>query len=302
MSTAYSPAEPPAEPAGTVEPTEPTSTAEPAEAAAAPAKRPLIQRVPTPFFVVGYGALLVALVVLLAMLAAYANGAGSSRGRTTALTSESNAPTGAEASGEASQSNGPEKRYPFNPAPADPEEVRDSVRSYYITDLETVGTHTGTAASGKMTEAAEENPVDFAGHLSRLLQQSCLDELELTTRENMRVLFQGFCFSTLPPSTIVTAIRTANNLDADAVYLNSYHPGLGNEMAFKWLKVADDDELQQLRDKWDDIDFPDGVRHLQFNASTPDTAYSMHHEQGRDPVLLQGETGDALAEKYGIKS
>lgn len=301
MSTAYSPAEPPAgatEPAESADPAAAAETAAGADAASA--KRPFIQRVPTPFFVVGYGAVLVALVVLLAMLASNANGAGSSHKTSTALTSESAAPTGAGDAGETSQSNGPEKRFPFNPAPADPDEVRDSVRSYFITDLETVGTHTGTAASGKMTEVAEQNPVDFSGHLSRLLEQNCLDEFELTTQENMRVLFQGFCFSTLPASTIATAIKTADTLGADAVYLNSYHPGLGNEMAMKWLKVPDDDELQKLREKWDDVDFPDGIRHLQFNASSPDTAYSLHHEQGRDAVLLQGETGDALAEKYGI--
>lgn len=277
MSTVYSPAEPPAAPGA------------PAE----PAKRPLIQRLPAAAFVVGYGALVVAIVVFVAMLSSYSAGASSDRGTSSALTEI----TGITETTETARA--PEKQLPHNPAPADQQSVRESVRSYLITDLETGATHTGTSARGALTELAEQSPTELSGHLSRLLEQNCLDKLELTTQKNMRILFQGFCFSTLPAATIASAISTANELGADALALNSYHPSLGTEMTLRWVQVPSQEKLDALREDWDDIDFPEGIRRLQFNAYGPEQAYWLYHEDGEEPWFISSETGEAFAEKYG---
>lgn len=276
MSTVHSPAEPPAAP----------------DAPAGPAKRPLIQRLPAPAFVVGYGALIVAIVVFVAMLSSYSSGASSGRGASTTLTEVT------ETTRTAPEPE-PEKQLPYNPAPADQKSVRESVRGYLIADLETGATHTGTSARGTLTELAEQSPTELSGHLSRLLEQNCLDKLELTTQKHMRILFQGFCFSTLPPTTIASAIDTANQLGADALALNSYHPSLGTEMSLRWVQVPSQDKLDVLREDWDDVDFPDGIRRLQFNAYGPDEAYWLYHEDGKEPWFISSETGEAFAEKYG---
>lgn len=274
MSTVHSPAEPSAAP----------------DAPAGLAKRPLIQRLPSPAFVVGYGALIVAIVVFVAMLSSYAAGESAGRGASATLTEVSETTKTAPA---------PEKQLPHNPAPADQQSVRDSVRSYLIEDLETGATHTGTSARGTLTELAEQSPNELSGHLSRLLEQNCLDKFELTTLKHMRILFQGFCFSTLPPATIASAIDTANELGADALALNSYHPSLGTEMSLRWVQVPSQDELDELREDWDDVDFPEGIRRLQFNAYGPEQAYWLYHEDGKEPWFASGETGEAFAEKYG---
>lgn len=282
MSTVYSPA-------GRA-PEEPAPAAQPAAEGAADApptqRRPLVQRVPTPLFVFGYGALLIALVVGAAMLASYAADADTRASESTSATT-STAPTD-------------EKRFPLNPAPADPDAVRSSIRDYLVADVETGATFNGTMAKGTITPSALQAPDEFSGHVSRLLEQNCLNDLALTTPDNVRVNFLGFCFSTVPPETIATALSKAEDLSADSVSLINYNSPDGIELSMTWLAVGSTDKLDDLMDTLWKMDLPAGVHRLLFKGYSPDTVKILEHVEGQEPTMRHNETGDAYKEKWDI--
>lgn len=239
------------------------STAVTAESAPAE-PRSALQRVPTPLFVIGYGALLVAVVLLIAMLVSYRADA---------------TPTEAEPQ---------DPRQAWNPAPMDVDNVRASVRDYLITDVETGVSTTGVTLRGQATEYAVTDVADFTGHLSRLMEQNCLDTLVLTTPDNMRLEFLGFCFSTLPQPTIAAFTELALEEDADSVAFVNYNSEAGTEIALSWLNVPSTAKLDRLEAKWEKISRPAAVNRLKFSAYTPDRVLEREMEKGKGTVIKRG--------------
>ena len=151
-----------------------------------PSPQPWLKRIPAPLFTVVYGALVILVVFGAAMAAGY-----------TADTADT---AGAEAVAESERLPQPER--PFNPPAADPDNVAASIRSHLITDVRVGKTDSGAMMRGDIVNGALDDTTEIAGHLSRLLEQNCLDTVTLTSKSGMRFNFWGFCFSTLPPATI----------------------------------------------------------------------------------------------------
>lgn len=222
-------------------------------------KRSLVARLPAPVFVIGYGALLIAVVVLVAMLASYESGtaAGASAGTlSTAATTEEQEP-----------------RQPWNPAVRDEDNVRASIRNYLITDVETGVTDTGVMLRGDITEFAEANLSEFTGHLSRLMQQNCLDTVVLTTADNFRMEILGFCFDAPALDALTTFTEMALEEEADSIAFVDYYGREGKEVGINWLNLASDRELDRLEQLFDATPRPDGFNRLRFAAYTPNEGY-----------------------------
>ena len=113
-----------------------------------------LKRLPKAVFITVYGAVLIALVVMIAALTSYQTNA-----RTTQTTPAP--PVTA-----------------WNPAPADAPNVAASVRPNVIADAQVGATKTGVMLRGDLTPTAMVS-AETAGHISRLLEQNCLDTLTL---------------------------------------------------------------------------------------------------------------------------
>lgn len=238
----------------------------------------LIQRLPTPAFVVGYGAVVVALVVMAVMLANYAGQA------TTRL-----APTE------------PEKLVAWNPAPADEDNVRASIRSHLITDVETATGRSGVMMRATTTEAAENNLEEFTGHVSRLLEQNCLDTLVLTTPDNLRVSFFGFCFNTLPPESIEAPLTFALKGDADSVTFMDYHSHAGIQVETVWADPVTESRAEQLIRMGRATQLPEWVQRFTFSVYTDTEVFMLAKERDTRPFtsrspLLRASTSATTSE------
>lgn len=228
----------------------------------------LIQRLPTPAFVVGYGAVVVALVVMVAMLANYAGQA------TTTLAPKQ-----------------PEKLVAWNPAPADEDNVRASIRSHLITDVETATGRSGVIMRAATTEAAEKNMAEFTGHVSRLLEQNCLDTLVLTTPDNLRVSFFGFCFNTLPPESIEAPFEFALQGNADSVTFVDYHSDAGIQVETVWADPVTESRAEQLMFMGRTTPLPEWVHRFTYTVYTDAEVFVLNKERDtrawsfRSPLL-----------------
>lgn len=206
------------------------------------------RRLPTAAFIVGFGALFIICVILAAGLFNYESGA-----TTTSTSNTSRA---------------------LRPAPPSTslEQVNSSVRTHLIANAESTRTYTGIALTGELTEAAVLDTTEVSGHISRLLEQNCLDSVGLSTSENTRVTFTGFCFSTLPPSTLQPLLDLALANNADAIDF-SQHPMLGqqNTVAMTWF-VASDSQVAELQKTWKQLRRPDPIEKIDLYAYTSDEA------------------------------
>lgn len=231
-------------------------------------RRTLIQRLPTPAFVVGYGAIVVALVVMAVMLANYAAQA------TTTLTPKQ-----------------PEKLVAWNPAPADEDNVRASIRSHLITDVETATGRSGVIMRAATTPAAEQNLEEFTGHVSRLLEQNCLDTLVLTTPDNLRVSFFGFCFNTLPPESIKAPLEFALKGNADSVTFVDYHSHAGIQVETVWADPVTESRAEQLMYMGRTTQLPEWVQQFTYSVYTDKEVFVLNKERDarawalRSPLL-----------------
>lgn len=210
---------------------------------AEPAKEPWLRRVPTPVFITVYGAVLIAIAVGAAMLVNYSM----------------HEPDKAAAL--------PQPVRPFNPAPADPTNVAESIRTYLIEDAEVGATHTGAMLRGTIASSAMAQPAELTGHLSRLLEQNCLDTVALTAPDGMRVNFWGFCFSTISGPTISTMIDVAEEEGADSVSFYNYADrGNRHEVTLNWFSAGSDDELDALAKRWRATEIPEDLVRINFTA------------------------------------
>ncbi len=271
MSTVYSapsaPEPPHAEPV----------VAEPAEATAdAPAeRRTLLQRVPAPLFITAYGAVVIAGVIMAVMLSNYASDA-----ETKSVELE-------------------QPRRPFNPAPADAGNVAASVRPHLIENAEVGATETGVMLRGDIPETA--SPTELSGHLSRLLEQNCLDTVTLTDAEGMRLNFWGFCFSTIPDTTIAEVLSYGEDAEADSVAIYNYATKNNrHEVVVNWVDAGSTEELDKLVKSWRKVSIPDEVDRVVFNAYGDEEVADMIKDRKSGNQLDRNPTGDAFKEKWGL--
>lgn len=262
MSTVHSPAE---------------ATA-PAAKSAPPERRTLVQRMPLPVFVIGYGALVIALVVMVAMLASY------------------------QADAKLSEVQQPDPQQAWNPAVRDEANVRASVRGHLIKDAETAVGEAGVMLRGTIADGtldAEPSRTELAGHLSRLLEQNCLDTVTLTSDDNMKVHFWDFCFKTVPEQSILTALTLAYEEGADAVtFINFWHNGV--ELAYTWANPVSDEEADALAEEWKKKKFPLGVDRMLFTAYTDDEIVARHEVKGESLIEERYPTGEAFKQQWGM--
>ena len=229
-----------------------------------PSPQPWLKRIPAPLFTVVYGALVILVVFGAAMAAGY-----------TADTA------GAEAVAESERLPQPER--PFNPPAADPDNVAASIRPHLITNVRAGKTDSGAMMRSDIVNGALDDTTEIAGHLSRLLEQNCLDTVTLTSKSGMRFNFWGFCFSTLPPATIAQLMDFGVDEGADSVSFAVY-PVQGNfhTITLNWMDVGDADELIE---QWQEVERPDEIDRITFNGYTDDEVVVMDNDK---------KTGEAI--------
>lgn len=229
-----------------------------------------LKRVPKAAFIAGYGALLIALVVMIAALSSYHRSA------------EAHAPAA------------PVKAW--NPAPADAGNVAASIRPGVIADARVATTESGVAVQGMLSDAAFTDP-DAAGHISRLLEQNCLDALTLRTADNMRFEMLGFCFSTVPPQTIDELIHFGADHGANSVTVTNNLEKAGGRLAtLTWLNA----DAAQLRPAWEEFGLRPYLDRASFEAFGPEELTIMEARPSRPHTFKHEPTGAALREKWGM--
>lgn len=275
MSTVPAPADSTAKPASTADNAEyrPEQQATPQQA-----EQTFVQRMPAPVFIVGYGALVIALVVMVFILAG--------RGGNSTLT----------------ESATPEPYQAWNPPPRDSHKVLASVRPELLTNVETGVTRTGLMMRATLTEQAVSNTQEFSGHISRLLNQNCIDSVTLTTPDNMRITFWGFCFKTLPEATINSLTSFGLTQGADQVTFENHNRAKGVDAMVDWLTVSDSERADQIVELWEDVEdsrLAADFHKLTLIAYTKDQVMVQDMEDGKDPVFRTWPTGEALKQKWG---
>lgn len=235
-----------------------------------PSPQPWLKRIPAPLFTVVYAALVILVVFGAAMAAGYtADTAGSA---------------GADAVAESERLPQPER--PFNPPPANPDNVAASIRSHLITNVRVGKTDSGAMMRGDIVGGALDDTTEIAGHLSRLLEQNCLDTVTLTSKSGMRFNFWGFCFSTLPPATIAQLMDFGVDEGADSVSFAVY-PVQDNfhTITLNWMDVGDTDDIDELIEQWQEVERPDEIDRITFNGYTDEEVVVMDNDK---------KTGEAI--------
>ncbi|WKD57307.1 hypothetical protein CAPI_03745 [Corynebacterium capitovis DSM 44611] len=264
---------------------DPELPAEPAVSADAPepvavepeAKVPLIRRLPTGVFTAGYGALLAGVAVFGVVLASYEVGADSPAYHVDR---------------------------PARPAPAPPppgsevaaaSNVVSSVRDYLISDVETNATLTGVTLTGNTTDQAEADTAELAGHVSRLLQQNCVDNLTLRTQDNLRINVWGYCLHSPSAETLQSYIDVAVDEGADAVSF-MFYPGRSTErqVAMTWQSDTEA-EAEDIAAGWKDIPQPDDVDSTDFVVYGPENV----RQETSEESLTVSPTGEKFREEIG---
>ncbi len=275
MSTAYSPSPDPEKTPGDSTGARVAETPDERGSTARETKPPFIQRVPGPVFTTAYGALLVGVVVMGVLL----------------VSNESDAEEPPAAVDRPSR--------PLLPPPAHQDNVESSLRPGLIADAETARTPTGVTVTGTMTAEAEADTGAFAGHVSRLLEQNCVDNMTVTTQDNMVINLWGFCYTAPPAATLKSYVDTA--LDDGAQEVSFYFlPGRKDDRT-AWITWSSDsqDTADRTADGFEDIPLEDGIGRLELVSYGPD---SVHHYI-RTPKGFSGidaPTGEKFKEKYGI--
>lgn len=240
--------------------------------------------VPAAAFIVGFGALLIVCLVLAIGVVNYESSAeerASSRSATATSTTSSEAlptvTTVINANGETSVSRPPK------PAPPETseEQVRASIRTRFIADAKTARTNTGVAVTGDVTEQALDDLPEFTAHVSRLLEQNCVDSMALTTPDNERVTFNGFCYTTMPGETFQRMLTIALEGEADSIdFANNPAYGNANYVSMTWY-VANEKEAERIHETWHSVRRPRAVEQILFYTYSPEKVHRLVKERGR---------------------
>lgn len=243
-------------------------------------------RMSTAKFTLGFGALLIVCIVLTVGVLTHELSASETSGsESTSSTAGSSASSGSSGTTETSSSttSSPPTTVTGSdgsttvvrePKPTPPEtnldQVNASIQTQFIADAKTARTYTGIAVEGAMTEFALHNPIDFSGHISRLLKENCVDSMALTTPSNTRVTFNGFCYTTLPPQTIQRMLGFGLDGEADSVdFANFPARGNKNHLTLTWYGTSDS-RVEKLQESWNELRRPRPIDQVNLYAYTPD--------------------------------
>lgn len=257
-----------------------------------PEKQPR-RRVPAAAFIVGFGALLIICLVFAIGVVNYETSASeraSSSSSTATGTETTSQPlpsvtTVTESDGQTSVSRPPK------PAPPETseEQVRASIRTHFIADAETARTYTGVAVTGDITEQALTDLPEFTGHVSRLLEQNCVDSMALTTPDNERVTFNGFCYTTMPGETIQRMLTVALDGKADSIdFANNPAYGNSNYVSMTWY-VASEKEAERIHKTWHEVRRPRAVEQIRFFTYSPEKVHRLTKERGKADAWWDGD-------------
>ena len=244
------------------------------------------RRLPTAVFIVGFGALLLVCIVLAAGLFNYESGAQERR-------DSSSAAEVAGSDGELSPSR--------EPKPVPPEtsldNVNASIRTYLIADAQTARTYTGVALSGELTEQAMADTTEVSGHISRLMEQNCVDSIGLSTPHNLRVNFTGFCFSTIPPETLQRMLDFAVEEGADAIDFG-HHPKRFHQtnVSMTWF-VDSEQRAEQIKKTWNELRRPRAIEQIDLYVYTPENAHRVTKLRGKGDYALVDPIGGSTPNK-----
>lgn len=262
------------------------------------------RRLPTPAFIVGFGALLIICVVLTVGVFSYQSGAEERAASATATTSRTGTSSSSTTTTPVTTVTGPGEndtvtvtREPKpEPVGTDEGQVRASIREHLIADAATARTYTGVAVTGAITEEALLSMPELTGHLSRLLEQNCVDSLGLRTPDNTRVSFVGFCYTTLPPETIQRMLAFALDGKADAIdFANNPQRARKTHVTMTWF--ADSAEkAERIQKSWNPLRKPRAIEQITLFTYTDEEVVRVNKARGkadserRDPMM---------AEEYG---
>lgn len=264
-----------------------------------------LRSVPTPAFIVGFGALLLVCVVLTIGLFNYESGAeeraASATATTTATTGSSTASTEptttpvTTVTGPGEEDKVTVTREP-KPAPpgTDEEQVKASIRPQLIADAATARTYTGVAITGAVPEEALTTLPELTGHISRLLEQNCVDALALETPDHTRITFNGFCYTTLPAETIDRMLTFALDGKADAIdFANHPHRGHQTNVTMTWF-VDSNKAAEKIHETWNPLRRPRAIEKINLYTYSPDEVHRVVKSRGKSDYSTTEElTGDA---------
>lgn len=247
-----------------------------------------MSRIPSAAFIVGFGALLLVCVVLAVGLVNYESSAQESTADGASATGTTrpfphDIPTVTTVTGSDGQ---PSVSRPPKPAPPETseEQVRSSIRTHYIGDAETARTYTGVAVTGNITEEALADMPEFTGHVSRLLEQNCVDSMALTTPDNVRVTFNGYCYTTMPGETFERMLNVALEGGADTIdFANNPAYGNTNYVSMTWY-VDNEEEAARIHETWHDVRRPRAVQEIRFYTHSPEKVHRLVKARGKADV------------------
>ncbi len=250
------------------------------------------RRVPAGAFIVGFGALVIVCVVLTVGLFNYESSAQERASSTATSTASSTSSVQDTAVTTVTGTDGQTSvSRPPKPAPPETseEQVRSSIRAHYIENAETARTYTGVAVTGDITELALNDMPEFTGHVSRLLEQNCVDSMALTTPDNVRVTFNGFCYSTMPGETFERMLEVALNGGADSIDV-AHNPTYGgnNYVSMTWY-VDNEEQAARIHETWHEVRRPRAVQEIRFSTYSPEAVHRLVKERGKADAWTEDE-------------
>ena len=251
-------------------------------------------RVPAGAFIVGFGALVIVCIVLTVGLFNYESSAQERASSTSTATSTESStsvhdiPTVTTVTGSDGQ---PSVSRPPKPTPPETseEQVRSSIRAHFIENAKTARTYTGVAVTGDVTELALEDMPEFTGHISRLLEQNCVDSMALTTPDNVRLTFNGFCYSTMPGETFERMLDVALEGEADSIDF-AHNPSYGhsNHVSMTWF-VDNEEQAARIHETWHEVRRPRAVQEIRFATYSPEAVHRLIKERGKADAWIEDE-------------
>lgn len=192
---------------------------------------------------------------------------------------------------------------PANPVITSEENVGASVRPYLIADAKAARTSSGVTLSGTMTPTAEESLSEFSGHVSRLLEQNCIDNMTVTTQDNLRVNIWGYCYFSPGQESLETYLGEALDSTADSITFAFYGGrDIEHVVDITWFAESTS-EADRAVSEWEDAEAVGTTDKLTLTAYDPQRV-RLHEtfadRLGRDDVSAEDVTGEAFREKWDI--
>ncbi|WIM67022.1 hypothetical protein QP027_07760 [Corynebacterium breve] len=233
------------------------------------------RRIPAAAFVLGYGVLAIAAVVLIVLLVSHE-----------------------------AEADDPIKPGALPPPPGPPPgtevtHAESQVQPWLIDDATFVRTNSGMTLTGELTEAAMSDTEALANNMDHMLSQNCLDNIGLQAPDNLQVDVWGFCYSSMRPDLISGYIDQAVEDKADSMTMLSYPlENHQKQVFFTWF--ADSAEEQEEIEKlWDDYKRDPDIYLVSLTVYGPDVVIVSDLRKGEERSRLAAPTNKVLQDIYG---